>query len=137
MKKQGMCLSLTLILGLLFGCEKLKVGTGEFHSVQLNECSDNKASTYICFDSLFTDSRCPAGAECVWQGTALIRVTFHEENTAHTFKLSLKGFPSLGYLADTTVAGYKISFEKLEPYPSIKQGDSIDQIPKATFLITH
>src|SRR5690242_465108 len=101
MKKQGTFLSLALFLILLFGCQKLKLGTGEFQSVQLNECSDNKASAYICFDSLLTDSRCPVGAECFWQGTALIRVTFHEKNTAHTFKMSLKAFPSLGYPADT------------------------------------
>ncbi|MGN6247985.1 MAG: hypothetical protein ACTHNG_06485 [Ginsengibacter sp.] len=137
MKKQGTFLSLALFLILLFGCQKLKLGAGEFHSVQLNECSDNKASAYICFDSLLTDSRCPAGAECIWQGTALIRVTFHEKNTAHTFKMSLKAFPSLGYPADTTVAGYKISFEKLEPYPSIDGDSSMNEIPKATFLITH
>lgn len=137
MKKQGTFLSLALFLVMLFGCQKLKLGTGEFQSVQLNECSDNKASAYICFDSLLTDSRCPAGAECIWQGTALIQVTFHEENTAHTFKMSLKGFPPLGYPADTTVAGYKISFEKLDPSPSINGDSLMNEIPKATFLITH
>ena len=137
MKKQGPFLSLALFLVLLFGCQKLKLGTGEFQTVQLNECSDNKASAYICFDSLLTDSRCPSGGECFWQGTASIRVTFHEENQSHTFKMSLKGFPSLGFPADTTVAGYKISFEKLEPYPSINRDGSNDQIPEATFLITH
>lgn len=95
------------------GCKKIS-----FHDqpVSLHDCSDKEINAYICFDSLIEDSRCPIGAECIWSGTAVVQVTFHEKNKAHTFRMSQQGFPRVGYPHDTTIAGYKIVFSDLKPY---------------------
>jgi hypothetical protein len=118
------------------GCKKYALKTVDDNSIALHHCSENPAATsYICFDSLITDSRCPAGAECVWQGTAIVQVTFHEEQQLHTFKMSLKGFPSLGNSSDTTINGHRIVFNNLEPFPSINAMPEQKEM-KATFTIT-
>lgn len=102
------------------GCKKHNLNTGDDVSVTIYNCSEKQTEPYICFDSLLTDCRCPMGTECVWRGTALIKVSFHERGNTHKFTMSLKEFPSLGYPADTLINGYNITFTKLEPYPDIQ-----------------
>ena len=101
----------------LFSCKKYSLKAINDDAVALYDCSPKSTEPYICFDSLIQDSRCPKPAVCFWSGTAIIKVSFHEGNHVHTFKMSLKDFPSLGYPADTTVAGYRIEFTGLVPYP--------------------
>jgi hypothetical protein len=67
---------------------------------------------------------------------AIIQVTFHENKNAHTFKMSLKGFPSLGNPSDTSINGYKIIFADLKPYPNINKPAPTERDIKATFSIT-
>lgn len=111
---------LLLIIGIFFttSCKK-----ASFHdkSVTLYSCSDKTIEPYICLDSLVEDSRCPIGAECFWQGTVIIQISFHERNHIHKLKMSLSGFPTLGYPHDTTINGYKIVFTDLKPYPEINK----------------
>ncbi len=120
MRQKQARLSVLIILAALFSaCTKNNLPANDLNSVALHGCSAKLVEPYICFDSLLTDSRCPAGALCIWQGNALIKVTFHESQAAHTFVMSLKGFPSSGYPSDTTVNGFRISFTNLEPLPGI------------------
>lgn len=98
--------------------------------VNLSECSSGQ-SVYICFDSLLTDSRCPQQMECVWSGTALINVTFHEGGNSHAFTMSLRGYPDFGYPSDTLISGHQIAFADLLPYP----GDGNSYPHKASFII--
>jgi len=129
-------LLIVVVLFFVAGCKKYAFKTVDDNSIALHHCSENPAATsYICFDSLITDSRCPAGAECVWQGTAIVQVTFHERQQLHTFKMSLKGFPSLGNSSDTTINGHRIVFTDLEPLPSVNSMPEQKEI-KATFSIT-
>ncbi len=107
----------------------------DLNSVPLYQCTSKLVLPYICFDSLLEDSHCPAGAVCIWQGSALIKVSFHEAANTHRFIMSLKDFPGLGYPADTTINGYTIIFTDLKPYPSIN--GSGDQQPIASFSLTH
>ncbi len=135
MRKKQAIFSVLIILAALFSaCKKNKLPAYDFQSVVLHECSAKLVEPYICFDSLLTDSRCPKGAECVWVGNALIKVTFHESQAAHTFVMSLKGYPSAGYPSDTTVNGYVISFTNLQPYPDINTPGQTEK--KASFTIT-
>ena len=119
-------LSIFFMLFVFSSCKKdeLKTAASDTKNitgtkVTLYTCSEKQAEPYICFDSLLTDSRCPANVLCVWEGTALIKVTFHETFNVHQFIMSLKGFPPVGYTDDTTINGYRIIFTKLDPYPSI------------------
>jgi hypothetical protein len=66
---------------------------------------------------LIIDSRCPKGGECIWQGTAVIKISFHETSNTYSTLMSLKGYPDLGYTSDTTINGYRIIFTDLNPYP--------------------
>ncbi len=70
----------------------------------------------ICFDSLLQDSRCPIGALCIWQGTAVVKFSFAINSSQHDLTLSPKNSPLL-YPSDTSLMGYKIEFLSLQPYP--------------------
>ncbi len=134
-KKQTIIFGLILMAGLISACTKYKLQDPNLQTASLHQCSAKLVEPYICFDSLLTDSRCPEGGVCVWQGNAVIKVTFHESDTAHTFFMSLKGYPAFGdYQSDTTINGYQISFTNLEPYPDIHAPDPADK--KASFTIT-
>lgn len=52
---------------------ELKEGT---LNIVLRRCADGKISgdkLTLCFDTLISDSRCPANAMCIWQGTAVAK----------------------------------------------------------------
>lgn len=133
-------ISLLLIFpGIFFfsSCRKYPLKSTNDNAVSLYNCSKTTVTSYICFDSLLTDSRCPSGGECVWQGTAIIQVTFHENGNSHTFKMSLQGFPSLGHPSDTSINGHMIVFTDLKPYPALNiPAPNVKDI-KATFSILH
>ena len=76
--------------------------------------TENKLS--LCFDSLVSDSRCPANAICVWQGTAVARFSLTKNNETTSFVLSTLDMPPT-YNKDTALLGYKIEFINLSPYP--------------------
>lgn len=69
--------------------------------------------------------------ECVWQGNALIKVTFHEGGNRHAFTMSLREYPDFNYPSDTLINGHHITFANLLPYP----GDGNNYLPKASVII--
>jgi hypothetical protein len=117
-------------------CNKSQVAASDINSATLHNCTGNLAEPYICFDSLLTDSRCPTGAVCIWQGTALIKISFHEKGNVHSFIMSLKGFPSMGYTSDTILNGYHVVFSSLEPYPDLDKPAPKNTDLRASFSIT-
>lgn len=61
--------------------------------------------SYICLDSVLTDSRCPAGAYCFWEGNAEVRFKYEKfNNVALLFILNTYR----GFTTDTIIDGYKI-----------------------------
>ncbi len=133
-KLSGFVIFMLLII-LFSKCEKNEIETAALKQVSLYSCSAKSIDPYICFDSLLTDSRCPKGAVCIWQGMALIKVGFHENGNIHRFTMSLEGFPPLGYPSDTTVNGFRIVFKDLKPYPGASP-DS-EKTKEAFFNISH
>lgn len=127
-------LAVISVIVLFASCIKANIETGNQKGVALHSCNQQAIDPYICFDSLITDSRCPIGVECVWQGTAIIGITFSEAGNSHHLIMSLKGFPSLGYPSDTTINGYRIIFTDLKPYPDTP--DSGAPEPRAFFSIS-
>lgn len=89
----------------------------------------------LCFEAVISDSRCPANAMCIWQGTAVCKLTFTKNSQTHTLQLSTLDMPPT-YNKDTVLMGYKIEFVNLSPYP----GTVPDPIPnnqkKAEIKIT-
>ena len=106
---------------------------------QLYKCSGDKNSNpvYICFDSLLSDNRCPAYANCLGPLFGLIKISFHENGNTHTFKMITAYVPKSFGTNDTTINGYHLVFKDLEPHP-----DFISNVPisnddrKATIEIT-
>lgn len=72
---------------------------------------DCNRQTYICFDSVIGDSRCPIGLLCFWAGIANARFNFlNHDNSSVTVDLYER-------TRDTIVDGYNFSFLQLIPYP--------------------
>ncbi|MEO8962568.1 MAG: hypothetical protein ABI325_11845 [Ginsengibacter sp.] len=113
----SLALAIIGVVVLFTACTKANIETGKEKIVALHDCTPQSVDSYICFDSLLTDSRCPKDVECVWQGTALIKVTFSEMSNSHQFVMSLKGYPDLGYPSDTSINGHRIIFTDLTPHP--------------------
>ena len=89
----------------------------------------------LCFDAVVNDSRCPANTVCIWQGAATASFSFTKNGDTHRFNLSTITMKP-NYTKDTVIAGYKIEFINLTPYP----GTVADPIPgsqrKAELKIT-
>lgn len=114
---------------------ELKEGT---LNLALKKCAEGKINgdkLSFCFDSLVSDSRCPANAMCVWQGTAVAKFSLTKNNETSSFELATINM-SPNYHKDTTMMGYKIDFINLSPYPgTVPTPIPADQI-KAELKIT-
>src|SRR5688572_30307988 len=66
--------------------------------IRLGECQNrvfNNETVKICYDKLITDSRCPVGGVCIWQGVAIGEFSFYLNNNKHTFALCTTEFSHL------------------------------------------
>lgn len=89
----------------------------------------------LSFDAVVSDSRCPANAMCIWQGAATATFSFTKNNDAHRFNLSTITMKP-NYTKDTVIAGYKIEFVNLLPYPGTVADPIPDSQRKAELKIT-
>lgn len=87
------------------------------------------------FDAVVSDSRCPANAMCVWQGAATAAFSFSKNGATHRFNLSTLTMKP-HYTKDTVLAGYKIEFINLLPYPGTFTPPVPDSQIKAELKIT-
>lgn len=115
-------IGLVSCLGLLNACKK-SVGAGSETSlnIALHDCANNIFSNNqvrLCFESVIQDSRCPANAMCIWQGMAVCKFSFFTNGKSYPLTLSTLSIPG-AYTKDTIVAGYKIEFITLTPYPGL------------------
>ena len=93
------------------------------NSIVLSEkdCAGDAAThTYVCFESVLGDSRCPEGAECIWAGNAEAKFRFVKNNDNPVF-FNLN--TNLSFTNDTIVGGYKFTLKAINPYPSLKEID--------------
>jgi len=103
---------------LLFSCSK-SIVSHDPAILYLNDCNEYENESELvslCFENVVSDSRCPTGVVCVWEGTAVANFTFKKDNTSYPITLSTLKMPPQ-YTKDTIVAGYKIEFLNLHPYP--------------------
>ena len=70
---------------------------------------------WISFDSLITDSRCPTGVNCYWEGNAEISLRLFNNEFSAIFNLNTNS----RFVKDTTINNYDISLIELSPYPNI------------------
>jgi len=109
------------IIFLVFtNCNK-SVNENPLH-LNLGQCRNyvyNAESTQLCYNKIISDSRCPSDVVCVWAGTAVAEFTFTKGSESHKLTLASNPVPGI-YIKDTIVAGYKIEFINLYPYPKTK-----------------
>lgn len=122
-----MKLASIIIALLLFSCSKPK-DAKDPSMLYLNNCNKYSANTEVallCFNKVVSDSRCPVDAMCIWEGTAVANFTFKKDNVIYPITLSTLTRPPLSlYPKDTIIAGYKIEFLNLYPYPKLHSSPS-------------
>jgi hypothetical protein len=72
---------------------------------------------YLMLDTIYSDSRCPVGVECIWAGAFETGFILSYADAVQPFSLST--YP--GRDADTTVQGITIRLLDLLPYPDIQK----------------
>lgn len=128
--------SLLLLSGLLFsGCEDKNCNclcsSFDAQELILNDTVYLKYNELYCnpeyefqlsFDSI-SDSRCPIGAVCFWEGNASIRFIVQAiGNDSNTFRLNTNG----EFLTDTVINGLRYELIDLLPYPEVDKDYSLD-----------
>jgi len=115
-----------LIVFFAASCKKAETKALENGEVELtlNNCGapKNQGNTVpenftVCFTKLVTESRCPIGAECIWEGYAQCEFSTNINGENKSFRLAtLKNFL---LSTDTVINGSKISLLTVLPYPDI------------------
>src|SRR5688572_22930596 len=115
--------------------KRLSEGTVE---LKLHESAEGRIKgdkVKLGFDAVVSDSRCPANAMCIWQGAATASFSFTKNGDTHHFNLSTITWKP-EYTKDTIIAGYKIEFINLSPYPGTVADPIPDSQRKAELNIT-
>ncbi len=114
---------------------KFKEGTIE---LKLSDCESGNIAgddLKLCFEAVVNDSRCPANAVCIWQGAATATFSFTKNSKTHRINLSTINMQP-NYTKDTVIAGYKIEFINLSPYPGTVADPIPDSQRKAELKVT-
>jgi len=117
------------------GNKQLTEGTVNLKLHETAEGNLNGDRVKISFDAVVSDSRCPANAVCIWQGTATATFSFSKNGNSHRFNLSTITMAP-HYIKDTIISGYKIEFINLLPYPGTFTPPAPDSDVKAELKIT-
>ena len=80
---------------------------------------NREKNIWLSFDSLITDSRCPIGVLCVWEGNAKVSLIFNSIQ----FNLNTHAL----FIEDTTISSYHIDLINVWPYPHIDSLYTDDQ----------
>ncbi|RMF60999.1 MAG: hypothetical protein D6748_02735 [Calditrichaeota bacterium] len=71
----------------------------------------------VKMDSVLNDSRCPEGAECIWEGNGKVQITVQKKNfKPESFELNTTLKPQVVFYED-----YAIKLVSLTPYPKLNQ----------------
>jgi hypothetical protein len=76
---------------------------------------DEESNLSLTFDSVLSESRCPIGVVCCWQGNVAVKLTLKKGSVEYPFTLDSYFIP------DTTVGGYVFHFLDAAPYPDFNK----------------
>jgi hypothetical protein len=94
---------------MVFGLMFLLIGTAcEKEDLETNEVYRSKDLKIEFKD--YTDSRCPIGDVCIWEGEAEVYLEAKSNGQSESFFLN-------GLGDDTTIFGHSIELIDLQPYP--------------------
>jgi len=119
------------------GCYKLKFSYNRAFEIPEKSAMQSVDGQYrLRFDSVFTDSRCPQGAYCVWQGIAGARFTLSRNNSElESFDLYTWNNPGANWSDSALCKNLKIRLLELSPYPSVDLQNSYNNY-KARIIVT-
>ena len=110
--------AIILFIGIGFSCANKDNRNQVAVNLKVNDCFDNyQNQVRICLDSIFNDSRCPTGFECVWGGDALATFTLTKNKVVRNFNLHANN----RFQSDTLIDGITIKLIKISPYPVANQ----------------
>lgn len=81
-------------------------------------CSDD-LKLFVQFDEVLSDSRCPRGANCIWEGDASVKLSVTHKKQMDSLRLHTN---KLGEKRKS-IFGYSFELVNLNPYP----GDDVDE----------
>lgn len=96
---------------------------GDTTFIGLNDivlCNDD-LDLFIQFDTIYTDSRCPIDASCIWEGNAEIGFLVTYKKELDTMRLNTH----LEMDNEKSLYGYKFELIDLIPYPGQKNAESV------------
>lgn len=131
MKENSIVLLTILLLGVftyagcnLIGQAENTATETDTITIAVNETYRNDNLNFsLKLDSVLSDSRCPNGAECFWEGNAKVKLDLVVEgNYHHQFYLNTSGI----FQRDTTIRGINYKLIELLPHPDIHTKYSYD-----------
>ena len=136
-------LSVIVLLTLLLffqACEKSD-STGLIGTITLADketqtiVHQGKSITITASD--FNDSRCPTNANCIWEGIAIVKITFKDDVKTQELNLCLGGCniaqtPKIGTVTLNRTT-FKITLEEITPYPTTDKNKPGTSKVKITF----
>ncbi len=122
--KTLVCLSYTSVFIAFTGCDDtVSAGLSEEFYISPGQQAEIKDSGLeITFNRVIEDSRCPKGAECVWEGNGRVEISVRNKGSADEIK-------ELNTTLDprqSDAGGFKIHLLDLQPYPEIEKKISPD-----------
>lgn len=118
---KALILLYTILLSLsFFSCKKDKNNKDYITFSACKNFTVNTQTVNVCFENVVSDSRCPEGGDCIWEGCGIVALKVTMGAETHTIQLStlLRKMPQIPSI-DTTINNVKIKLEDLTPYPCL------------------
>jgi len=89
---------------------------GEIISFKIGESAEiNGPNFVVAFDAILEDSRCPTGAECFWEGQAVVNLLINKTQPVEIIMRAAHED-----LAKDTLDGFVYTLVNVTPYPDSK-----------------
>lgn len=76
----------------------------------------------VTFDKLVSDSRCPTGVSCIWEGAATVKVSLRGKTGALAqVELSTLDVPGRALKKSANFESYTVTLTEVMPYPVAQQ----------------
>jgi hypothetical protein len=114
---------------LFFSCGKNEEGIitlkiGKVTEIKLGETAENTQKGLSLRVDGINDSRCPKGAQCVWEGSAYVE--FHLTTEKEKYNFTLETHPY--HQNDTVIEGIKYELIDVLPYPDLNKKQPVKKV---------
>src|SRR5690606_8888623 len=125
---------LFLISAAVFGCSRNDTTSADPYDLKIhksriidsNNCLNIVDKGYeLCVNSI-SDSRCPSGGECIWEGDAVVKFSLLSNAETKTFSLHTHE----KFRQDTLINDLNIELMEVYPYPKLSEA-----IPKNEYSV--